>query len=217
MPLDLQVAYPQEIVPLDSVDRVPGSVPENLVVQGKDFRYVEEVQVNDSPAKFVTVSKTRMIVEVPEVLGVQELNTVTVLRRVLTITPNSRLRFRLRRNPSGVRGFLYLVQLFTKLLLTTPGRDIFSPRRGGGAQGFVGRTFSKLDSSAIVSDFVLAVDQVARQVQAAQAGRRNLSPDEILVAANVQQGTFDNSTGILTIAFELIPQSGRPGLVNLIT
>ena len=203
------------MVSLNNVDRVPNSQPPTLIVEGQDFRYVEEVRVNEQAAVFVVTSKTRILVEIPEPLWYASVTTCTVLSRQFNMSAKSLLRFRLRRNPNGARGFLYLVQLFVKQLLTTPGTDIFSPARGGGVQHIVGRTFSDNEAPAILSDFVMAVDQATRAVQAIQSTNTRLQADERLVGAQVVSSDFDREQGALTVSIEIIPQSGRAGVVRL--
>jgi len=96
-------------------------------VSGTDFRAVDEVLINNQPVSdFVVVSKTKLLVTVPDTLQNDNLVSLVVLSRRLTVTARSLLRFRLGKKPGRVSGILRLVQLYLKVLFTTQGTDIWN-------------------------------------------------------------------------------------------
>lgn len=218
MSVDFQVTFPQEVIQLNTVKVVSGSNPLTLDVVGKDFRSVDEVVINDIASPNVTVlSKTRLLAEVPEIVsdGFQPMR-ILVLSRNLTITPRSILKFKIGRTPSKVRGILKLIQLFLRVLFTTPGSDIFSPRLGAAALKAVGSTFGKDQTGAIVSDFIVAVDTASRQIVGLQGRDPSLPLDERLLAAKVRSANFDPSQAALIVSVEVTSQAGTTAQTNVV-
>lgn len=220
MPVDLQVVFPQELIRLSRIrlsPRGPMQLPLTLDITGEDFRSVDEVLIDNVPSPDVLIlSKTRLIAQLPDVFQkAPNITNVAVLSRDLTITPRSLLRFRVSDTPGRVRGLLRLMQLFLKVLFTTPGRDIFSRRTGGGALRGIGETFGADEGGDMISNFVIAVDTTARQLVATQ-GRNPTTPrDERLLSARVTSARFNRELGALLTSVELTSQAGRAALANL--
>jgi len=213
--VDLQVVFPQETIEISSVTRVPGSAVPILDVVGSDFSNVDQVLVNDIEARdFAVVNRHRLLVTVPEGSS-PIIRTVAVTSRRLVLSPRSFLRFRISSVPSKVSGILRLVQLFTKILFTTPGTDIFNRRLGGGALKNLGRTFSKNDTGAIISDFVVSVENTSRQIIAIQGRQPRLPQDERLLLAKVSEARFDANDAALRVTTEITSQAGQTALANL--
>ena len=218
MSVDFQVVFPQELIPLTSVRLVPGVKPFQLDIVGLDFRSVDEVTVNEiASPNVVILSKTRLIAQVPDALqNSPSLHTVNVISRNLTLSPKSQVKFRIGRTPSKVRGILRLTQLFLKILFTTPGTDIFSPRVGAAALRNVGKNFGPSQGGSIVSDFVVAIATCARQIVAIQSRDPSLSRDERLLAAKVISATFDSNLAALIVSVELTSHSGEVAAANVV-
>jgi hypothetical protein len=216
MSVDFQVVFPQEAVQLSRIQFVQGLVPRTLRVVGKDFSSVDEVLVNqiESP-DVIILSKTELLAQVPSQLRIDRISTVSVLSKRLTLTSRSFLRFRIGNTPTKVRGILKLVQLFVKVLFTTPGTDIFSPRLGGAGLRNIGQTFGLDEGGDIVSDFVIAVDNTARQIVAIQSRDPRLPREERLLAARVLGSGFSKQETALYVSVELISQVGRAVAVNM--
>ncbi len=220
MALDFQVVFPQESIRLNQIrlsPRSPLGIPRSLTVFGADFRSVDQVLINDIPSPdVIIVSRTQLIAQLPDILqSVPNIVTVSVLSRNLTITSRSLIRFRISDTPGRVRGILYLVQLFLKVLLTTPGTDIFNRRTGGGALINVGETFGVDEGADIISDFVISVDTTARQIISTQGRNPRIARDERLLSARVLQAGFNRELGGIIAAVELTSQAGRAALANL--
>lgn len=216
MSIDLQFVKPQDLIRLSSVRYVPGLFPNTLDIVGDDFRTVDEVKINDvmSPS-IVILSPTRLLAQVPTSLATSQLTSVTVLSSQLTLTEKSLLSFQFGPRSKKVNGLLRLCQFFVKLLFTTPGRDIFSPNLGGGGLKNIGRSFSRQEGSGIVADFVVAVDTTARQMIALQARNPRLPREEKLLSAKVVSASFNAQESALITSVELLSQTGKPALANL--
>lgn len=220
MAFDFQVAYPNEIVQLSRIRFTPTSplgLPVSLDIVGEDFLSVDEVLINDMESPDVIVlSKTRLIAQLPDVLQkTRNVNSVTVTSRRLTITPRSLIRFKISDTPGKCAGILRLMQLFLKILLTTPGRDIFSKNMGGGALKNLGETFGADEGKGIISDFYIAVDNTSRQIVAIQGRNPKLPRDERLLSARISRATFNREQGAILAAIELTSQAGRAAIANL--
>jgi len=216
MAVDFQCVFPQESIVLNSVQEVVGVTPRTVSIVGQDFRSVDEVQINGVTSPDVVVlSRRNLFAQVPTQLGLTPVSTVSVISNNLALTDKSLLRFRIGRTPSKVRGILRLVQLFLKILFTTPGSDIFAPRIGAAALKNLGLTFGADQGGNIVSDFVVAVSTTQRQILAIQARDPSLPLDERLLAARILSAGFNHQDTSLVVSVEITSQSGRAARANL--
>lgn len=215
MAIDFQVVFPVELIQLTSVTPIPGSNPIILDVIGLDFRSVDEVLINEivSP-NIIIVSKTRLLAQVPDT--VKNNFQVSVVSKNLTITPRSQIKFQVGTTPSKVRGILRLVQLFLKILFTTPGSDIFSPQIGAAALKNIGQNFGKDDGGSIVSDFVVAVANTSRQIVAIQSRDPSIPRSERLLSATIVSANFSTAESALIVSVELTSQSGESVQTNVV-
>jgi len=216
MSLDVQIVFPQEAVQLTRVQVIPGLVPRTLDVLGADFRSVDEVLINQIPSPDVVIlSKIRLLAQVPDQIRLDRVVTVSVLSRKLTVTEKSFLRFRIGKAPGKVSGILRLLQLFLKILFTTPGSDIFNQKTGGAGLRNIGQTFGADEGGGIVSDFVVAIANTSRQIIAIQGRDPSLPRDERLLAAKILTAGFNRSEGALVVSVEVTSQAGRAATANV--
>ena len=178
---------------------------------------MDQVIVDDfvSPSYHV-LSKTQLVAVVPDQVVPAQIRTVNVTSRKLTITRKSLLKFQVSAVPSKVNGILRLVQLFVKVLFTTPGTDIFNPKLGGNGLRPLGRNFGKQETGSILSDFVVAVDNTSRQIITIQGRQSQLPLDERLLSAKVTASQFSVEDGALTTTVEVTSQAGRSALASLV-
>lgn len=217
MAVDFQVVFPTQIVELSSVQVIYGVTPRTLDVLGEDFRAVDEVRVNDILAPdTVVLNKRRMLVRVPELVGQSAITSVTVTSNNIFVSKKSMIRFRVGRVTSKVSGITRLMQVFLKILLTTPGRDIFAPRIGAAALKNLGLTFGSDGSKQIVSDFVISVSTAARQIVAIQGRDPSIPLDERLLSAKVVSAQYSRQEEALIVSVELLSQTGRSALANVV-
>lgn len=215
MAVDLQTISPQEIVNLNQVRVLPGP-PRVVAIVGDDFRSVDEVLINQVPSPDVIVlDKNRLLAQVPDSAALDRINDVQVLSKRLTLSDRSQLRIRIGRTPGRVVGIMRLMQLFLKILLQTPGKDIFSPNIGGGALKNVGATFGAGDGGDIINDFVIAVDNTSRQIIAIQGRNASLPQDERLLGAKVLHANYNKGMGGIDVSVEITSQAGRAATANV--
>ena len=220
MAVDLQIVFPQEVIRLNQIRYTPAGplgLPKALDIIGEDFRSVDEVLINEIESPDVLIlSNRRLIAQLPDVLQrAPNIISVTVTSRNLTVTPRSLIKFRVSDQPGRVSGILRLIQLFLKLLFTTPGSDIWNKRSGGAGLRRIGQTFGSDAGGSIISDFVISVNNTARQIVSTQGRDPMLPRDERLLSAKVISASFNREMGAVLTAIELTSQAGRAATANL--
>lgn len=215
MSVDLQSVHPQEAVNLSQVRIIPGP-PRTAAVLGSDFRSVDTVLINQVQSPdVVVVSKTQLLAQIPSAILGDRIIDVVVLSKRLTLSARSVLKIRISETPGRTTGILRLIQLFIKVLFTTPGRDIFSPRIGGGALKNIGATFGAGQGGDIINDFVIAVDTTSRQLIAIQGRDSAIPRDERLLSAEVQSASFNKSVGGIDVSVRIVSQAGQEAVANV--
>lgn len=213
MAFDLQFVQPRQLI---SVTQVMPLTEEVIRIIGSDFRSVDHVLLNGTPAPALFLeSPTSLQAKLPAGLSTTTLASVEVMSRDLSLTETSRLSFALTALPSRATGVLRLVQMFLRILLSTPGSDAFDPSLGGGALRNLGQNFGSDQSGALVSDMVVAVDRTRKQIVNIQARSARLPPDEKLLDAKVTSTRFDSTTLALYVVIQLTAHSGRLAFANL--
>lgn len=208
----LQVIQLADSLPVARITALSSEGPYRL--HGRDFRFVENVLFNGADAPtFVIESRTTILATLP--VPRSELREVMVLSSQVTMTERSLVRLQL--GGGVVEGITRLVQRFTKLLLQTPGSDIFSPEDGGGLRDLVGYAASVSGVSDLVARHNLAISRTREQIQRRQARSRQYIPAaERLVGAEVLSVDFDRDTGTLRSRVRLQSAAGD-ALLNLAT
>jgi len=215
--IDFQTVLPQEAIELNRVRLTQLGGLKALDVIGRDFRAVDEVLINDiTSPDLLVISKTRLVAQLPDSLqAYPDVQEVRVLSRTLTITPRSVLKFKIGDTPGRVTGILRLLQLFVKILLSDPESDIFTPNLGGGVLQTLGTNFGSDEGESIKSNFIIAVDRVARQIVGMQGKNSSLPRDERLLRATLLGVTFSRAQGALYATIELVSQDGNAARMNL--
>lgn len=211
---DLQVISFQDLVRIRKVTRLEGTSPTVYRVVGADFRSVSEVLLNSMPAPvFHVLSRHELLVEEPQLMR-NKLSSISVLSSSITMTEQSVLRPRV--GTATLSGLAALAQLFTKILLTTPGRDVFTPELGGGLLKLVGVVSGSPDHPDLKTQFIQAVARTKDQIINSQAGNPRLPLEERMAAATVVSVSFEPETGTLQGRVEVRSVSGEAAVVNLV-
>ena len=211
---DLQVISVQDVIPVSQVEVLSGTFPPIYRVHGGDFGKVVEVRLNEVPSSFAIDSPSVLLVQQPEQLFNDRLRTILVLSTTFTFTEQSLLTPKL--GTSLLSGLMSLAQLFVKVLLTSPGRDVYRPDIGGDLLSMVGQVAGAPDRPDLKSSFVQAVARTKNQILELQANRTTLPADERLAAARVVSVSFEPQTGTLRGRVEMISMAGDAALVNLV-
>lgn len=215
MPVDFQVAVPQEAIRISQVLPVPGLAVRTLKITGEDFRSVDEVLMNEVPSpSFVVLNKTQLLAQVPDALKSATVSSISVLSRRLIITPRSFIRFRIGPTPGKTRGILRLMQVFLRLLFQTPGSDIFAPKLGGGALAHLGQSVSVEQGSDLVASFIISVDNTKSQLIQIQGRNQSVPPNERLLDATVQSTGYNKNETALIASIALTSQAGESAVAR---
>jgi hypothetical protein len=80
----------------------------------------------------------------------------------------------------------------------------------------LGVTFGSEGGKQIVADFVIAVATAARQIVAIQGQDPSIPFDERLLSAKVVAATYNRQEEALIVSVELVSQTGRSALANVV-
>lgn len=214
--MDLQSFYFGDIMNITGAEEVPDLVPRSLNIYGKDFDHAVRVLINDidSPSWIVS-SRSQIIAQVPDVISGSNIVSLEVLSSDFTATAKSKLIFELGRDTKKCSGLKSMMQMFIKVLFTTPGTDVFAKRIGGGALISLGKNFDTENTQNLVSDLSISIRRAEMQMIALQSHQIRLADDERLAAANILGVRMDPSTTTLIARVELVAQSGKMAIANL--
>jgi hypothetical protein len=213
--VDLQIIEIRDVLSITGVQPLPGLTPRSVRVYGKDFRNVYEVLVNDaiSPSVYV-VTNTEMLVQVPLPIGGAPVRTVQAVSHKLTSTEKSKITFRLGDTTHGVAGMERLVQSFIKMLLQTPGSDIFAHKHGGGVLRTVARQTTR-GGGSMVADLTVGVERASKQLMNLQSINMAMPLTERLLFARVIDAKFIQSDLALVGRINIGNQARQRSLVSL--
>ena len=212
--VDLQVIEIRDL--LDVIRVFPANVsPRSITVVGKDFRSAHEVLINEakSPSVYV-VNNSTILAQVPPSVGKAYIRSVEVVSHKLTNTERSKITFRIGDTTHGVSGIERLIQTFLKILLQTPGSDIFAQKIGGGLLRTVAKQTSR-GGASIVSDLHMGVERTRRQIMDMQANDQSILMSERLLHARVLEAKFLPSELALVGKISIGNQANQRGLVAL--
>lgn len=177
---------------------------------------MEEVRVNDVTCpNFLVLSPTRLLAQVPTQEATGTIASVKVFSSHLAVGDHTVLEFKLGDAPRRVSGLLRLMQSYTKLLLTTPGSDIFAKEMGGGLLARVSRGGTADDGRGLIEDVAIAVSITTRQMIALQSRDLRLAPDERLLSAKILSSVFHRADLSLLTRIDLVSHAGQSGTMGL--
>ena len=202
---DYQVIVFRDSAPLTTVGMVPGSPVPTLELQGSKFGGTVEVLINGvrSP-EFVVLSGSRIWAQIPRSQVSRQLHSLAVLSASAGNQPSSVVSFRASAGRFVAEGRVKLVQTYLKILLTTPGTDVWYPWMGGGLQGLIGTYSTEPSIRAAAERAVTQTEQHMVRIQATSSA----SDTERLASARLQELTFSPSTASLSLTVRLVSLSG---------
>jgi len=215
--IDLQTIRIRDVLPVKNAAPAHGVVPRSLILRGSDFRYAEEVYINESKSPSVVIlSNQTLLAQVPfEQEG--PIRSIAVVSSRLTRTQRSTIDFRLGDTPTSVSGLDRLVQVFLKILLQTPGTDAFAPNIGGGLLNVAGKLQGSPTASAnsMAADAKLSVERTRRQLMSIQANAPALSLSEKMLYARLLETNFVPQEQSLFCVVELKNQAMEASVVDM--
>lgn len=177
-----QIVRILDVAEITKIENAQGVSPRALLVHGKDFRHTEQVLVHGIYApEFVIVDQYTLLVQVPTALVDATIYDVSVFSSNFSLTERSLLNFGVGARLKSATGILRLVQTFSRLLLRTPGSNIFKKTLGGGILGIIGKNITETTAA----DISVGVRKVAADIIARQSPVREIPPSERLLSAEV--------------------------------
>lgn len=196
--IDIQVVRLHDVLPVNSISRLPGVTPRSVKITGTDFVNVEAVYLNGSLSpSIVVMSASEILAQVP---GDQVLATIKeafVLSTRLTFSARSLIEMSVGLRPQTCSGTLMLVQNFTRMMLRTPRSNAFHPNGGGGLYRSIGKNLGVNTRDRVGSDIAVAIARTRQMFIAVQTPDRRIPPEERLLSADIiglsitpQEGTI---------------------------
>lgn len=214
--IDLQVIEIRDLLKVLGVRPVPMSDPPALDIRGIDFQHADEVLINDVKSPSVVIaSNNQLLAQIPENEEISIIRSIIIVSNRLTRTDRSKINFRLSDSPKMVDGMERLIQTFLKILLQTPGSDIFVPDAGGGLLRALGKQIGKPSSATIASDVHLGVTRTRQQLMQLQAKESALALTERLLYARVQRAVFTPTELALNAKIQIANQAGQASTVGM--
>jgi hypothetical protein len=187
---DLQVLEIRDILNVTNVLPAHGITPRTVRIFGSDFNSAHEILINDAKSPSVIIISSReLLAQVPPSIGGAAVRSVAVISHRLTNTRSSKLTYKLGDTTRTISGMERLIQQFIKMLLSTPGRDIFAKKIGGGLLRTVARQTAR-GGGSMVADLHMGVDRTRRQIMTLQANDKTVALTERLLYARVVEARF---------------------------
>ena len=201
-----------DVLRVNSIRYAPGVTPRSIIVQGQDFKNVEQVLINGTPApEFVVYSTNELVAQVPDIYRNSVISDVSVLSSQLTLTERSLVTFTFGTRPKKVLGVLRLMQTFLRILLRTPGSNAFHRRSGG---GMISRVGSNISTKA-AADIAVAVGTTKTYLIGVQTAERNIPPNERLLNAEITNLDVDERNTAISVTIVLTNHSGQSTAATL--
>lgn len=212
---DIQVIRILDALQVNRVEEAPGVEPRSVIVTGQDFSSVEQVLLNGFPSpEFVQYSESRIVAQVPEIIEEATITEVMVLSSRFTLTPQSLVEFTLGERIRAVTGTQKLMQNFIRILLRSPGTNLFHPRSGGGLTDSVG---NNLDSKDRVSaDIAVSVSRTRQYIVGTQTPNRSIPDSERLLSADITGLDVDPVNSAVYLTVLLRSHSGSSAAASLV-
>lgn len=157
--MDLSVTQFIDDLSVSNISLAETEIPA-LDIRGEDFRSVRDVLINGQASpQIVLLSNTRVIARIPPLT--QSISSVSVISASPTATTSATsVSIRLPTRLTTVSGLGSLVQRVTKLLLTTPNSNAFSPNQGAGLLKYIASANpDNEDVSAKIASAIAAVEE----------------------------------------------------------
>jgi len=177
-----------------------------LKLTGKGgLTYTSRVELNGVNAPdFVVISDRRIDVVTP--MGLRDSVITDIVVYVEVSQPDEAVDLDIQLTTDHRSGLLRVSQAFVKLLLTTPGTNIFDVTSGGGLDSLIKRT-SLSDTAGISGAVTGAVQRVKKQIMASQTGKY-VPAEEQLVDAKINSLNVDITSLSVAMKLQIITRGG---------
>lgn len=188
----LSEALVKEFFPISS--EAPFRLPVVLRLRGTNFEKATNVILNGHQLQF---SKTyekgsnnlALLAMVPEHLFTQKFTSIYVLVDSMNFSQSSIYEWEFGTTPKVMSSAGKCVTQFVKVLLTTPGSDVFEPECGAGLQQFPGTKVS--DPTGLLAAITVKVVSAVGYIRSKNAKLSHIPNDEKLDNAEIISLNFD--------------------------
>lgn len=188
----VQVLQLRRVLDLASIVEIPQVTPRSVEIRGSRMDLVSEVELNDVRAStFAVLAGERLLVQVPDSVKSQIVKVV-VFSGYLDPGGRSTSFYEIGSIPGVTNGKYRVLQNFVKLLLTTPGTDIWNQSSGGGMRAMSVSTLGPGAEQAISGDIEMRVSQVIRQMVNSQSADPSISAAERLLSVSVDSIVYSS-------------------------
>lgn len=198
----------RRLLDIRSLAELPNVRPRSVEIRGNRLDLTSKVELNntDAPA-FAALSPERLLVQVPS--GIKgPIMEVAVFSNYLEPGSRSLASYDFTNHLWIAEGKSRVLQNFIKLLLTTPGTDIWSPRTGGGLMRLLVRNVDRHSENAISGEIESRVMSVTRQLIEAQSLDHTISVAERLMGSVVDRIIVSTAEQAVTVDLTLKFQDG---------
>lgn len=215
---DIQLIRLLDVLDVSKVEEAAGVTPRSLILTGPGFANVETVLLNGVPSpQIIHYAPNKILAQVPDSIIGQPITEVFVLSSNLTFTDKSLVEFTFGTSPKKVNGVLRLMQTFLRMMLRTPGTNVFHKRLGGGLGQLIGSTFDASNGRSLAtSQASIAVTRARQQIINTQSVDRNIPPNERLLSADISALALDQANGALQMTIILTSHAGRTAAASLV-
>lgn len=119
-----------------------------------------------------------------------------------------KIQFTFGKRSNTVSGILKLVQMISKMLLTTPGSDFFAANVGTIVKGLFRRGAKPSSIQLLKMEIMVSIQDLERQIQDIQAGEA-IPDDERLREIQIRTVEFLPVSGEWTIQISILSEAGE--------
>lgn len=179
-----------------------------LDIRGTGFEDVANVVINGyrSP-NFIVESSKRIFAEVPSAVRGEPIHDIQVLLLSAAAGQESAVVLDVGGGNGYVSGTAKLMQTVIKVMLTTPGSDIFNPQLGGGLRTVLGSTFG--DARSAEARARQSISDTESQLQALHASMPRLPLAEKLRSISVLSISYSIDDSALYARIAVTSQDGN--------
>lgn len=184
-----------------------------LQLRGDKFNKAVAVYVNKRTVPFTVMNNQMILCSLPP--KAQAIEDVEVITNSKSINRRSMFAYLFSSEPQTVEGEFKLVQQFIKVLMTTPGSDVFDKKTGGNLQNWVGQNTPTSNPSVLVAKTTLKIIQAGLMFSARQ-GWGQLPPTERLSDVEVLSVNYDkDDPSVVNLTIRLNTFARRQATVSL--
>lgn len=193
----------KRMLDLVSCVEIPGVLPRCVEIKGNRMDMASSVLLNDVSAdKFAAVSPSQLLVQVPDgVTG--PIYSVAVFSDYIDPGGTSLAFYDFGAHPWVTEGPYRILQLFIKLLLTSPGTDVFSLSTGGGIQKLIVNNIDERSDTALSGEIESRIGNVTNQIIQNQSLDPTIPQRERLLRASVDGITFSTPEQSVNVKISL--------------